>query len=90
MNFRSFTSTRLGLWSVLPKETLTKNPVDPLGLEPWRWRSQVQHSTIQDPSVVRTWKSIEKGERYVYVCVCVCVCVGGGGGGGGGGQRREG
>ena len=34
MSFLGFTSTRLGLWSVLPKDTPTKKPEDPVRLEP--------------------------------------------------------
>ena len=38
--FLGFISTRLGLWSVLPKDTPRQNQVDPVGLEPGISRSQ--------------------------------------------------
>ena len=42
-----FTSSRLGLWSVLPKDTPTKNPEDPVRLEPRTPGLRVKHFTTE-------------------------------------------
>ena len=47
MAFLGFTSTRLGLWSVLPKDTPTKNSADPVRLELRIPRLQVKHFTTE-------------------------------------------
>ena len=43
MSFRGFTSTRLGLRSILPRDTLMKDQFDQVKLEPWVYRSGVLH-----------------------------------------------
>ena len=47
MSFLGFTSTRLGLWSVLPKDTPTKNSEDPVRLEPRTPGLRVKHLTTE-------------------------------------------
>ena len=45
MSFLGFISTRLGLWSVLLKDTPTKNPKDPMRLDPRTPELRVKHFT---------------------------------------------
>ena len=47
MSFLGFTSTRLGLWSVLPKDTPTQNPEDPVRLETRIPGLRVKHLTTE-------------------------------------------
>ena len=50
MSFLGFPSTRLELWSVLPKDTPTKNPQDPVRLKPRTPELWVEHWATQDPT----------------------------------------
>ena len=47
MSFLGFTSTMLRLWSVLPKDTPTKNPEDLVRLEPRTPWLRVKHFTTE-------------------------------------------
>ena len=47
MSCLGFTSTRLGLWSFLPKDTPTKNHEDPVLLEPRTPELRVWHFTTE-------------------------------------------
>ena len=52
MSFLGFTSTRLGLWSVLPKDTPTKKPrgsSEARSQDPWITRQTLYHWAMQDP-----------------------------------------
>ena len=52
MSFLGFTSTRLGLWSVLPKDTLTKKPRGSSAArtqDPWITSQPFYHWATQDP-----------------------------------------
>ena len=53
MYFLGFTSTRLGLWSVLPKDTPTKKPRGSSAAQtqdPWIMSQTLYHWATQDPS----------------------------------------
>ena len=65
MSFLGFTSTRLGLWSVLPKDTPTKNPEDPVRLEPRAPWLGVKHFTTE-PRRTREKKQ-DQAERYRWL-----------------------
>ena len=54
MSFLGFTNTRLGLWGVLPKDTPTKNPEDPVWLKPRTPELWVKH-LITEPSRTPVW-----------------------------------
>ena len=56
--FLGFTRTRLGLWSVTPKDTPTKDPVDILGLEPKTSKSQVFTTCHTGPQTQHYWDLI--------------------------------
>ena len=47
MSFLGFTSTRLGIWSILPKDTPTKISEDPVQLEPRAPGLRVKHFTTE-------------------------------------------
>ena len=55
MYFWGFTSSILGLWSVLPKDTPTKNPEDTVQLEPGVSRSRVLHFTSMPQRNTIVW-----------------------------------
>ena len=59
MSFLGFTSTRLGLWSVLPKDTPKKNPHDLVQLEPRTPGLWVKHFTTEPRRTSWPWSEEE-------------------------------